>query len=540
MYPSRYEGFGLPLVEAMASGTPVLASRAASIPEVVGESGILLDPDDPGRWADAIVDVMTDAVLRARLRTAGLARAAMFSWERTARITLDVYRRVAAPMTPDPLVSIVIVTWNGRQYLEACLSAVAAQEGVNAETILVDNASTDGTVALRARAIPGRACGRDVRESRVLPGGNNAGVREARGRFVALLNNDTVPEPGWLQALLRGLDEDAGFALVTSRIVYMHDPELIDSAGDGMLASGGAFKRHHGASVEMARESSEVFGVCGAACLMPRRVFEELGGFDEDFFVSHEDVDLSYRARLLGYRCRYVADAVVRHHGSATIGRVSALAIFHGQRNLEWLYVKNTPGSLLLTTLPSHLMYMAAACVHFARAGALGPFLRAKLAAMADCPVCCENGGRFSGRAAWTPPRCGHCSRRDGSRPSCARSASTPGWPEAADDAGGVSESWSITTREKSWRSRCESIQADCAGIRWEAIVVDNASTDGSHEVADAFPHTTLVRNASNVGFGRAVNQAVSMSKAPLLLLMNPDCRLMPGALAALRSALDA
>ena len=95
VYPSRYEGFGLPLVEAMASGTPVLASRAASIPEVVGESGVLLDPDDPARWADAIVHVMTDAVLRARLRADGLVRAAMFTWERTARITLEVYQRVA-------------------------------------------------------------------------------------------------------------------------------------------------------------------------------------------------------------------------------------------------------------------------------------------------------------------------------------------------------------------------------------------------------------------------------------------------------------
>ena len=95
VYPSRYEGFGLPLVEAMASGTPVLASRAASIPEVVGDAGVLLDPDDPKRWADAIVDVVTDAGLRSRLRTDGLARAAMFTWQRTARITLDVYRRVA-------------------------------------------------------------------------------------------------------------------------------------------------------------------------------------------------------------------------------------------------------------------------------------------------------------------------------------------------------------------------------------------------------------------------------------------------------------
>jgi len=94
VYPSRYEGFGLPLVEAMASGTPVLASRAASIPEVVGESGVLLDPDDHRRWAEAIVHVITDPVLRARLRHDGLARAAMFTWEKTARITLDVYKRV--------------------------------------------------------------------------------------------------------------------------------------------------------------------------------------------------------------------------------------------------------------------------------------------------------------------------------------------------------------------------------------------------------------------------------------------------------------
>jgi GT2 family glycosyltransferase len=288
-------------------------------------------------------------------------------------------------MTSDALISVVVVTWNGRQYLEACLNAVAAQVGVRTETILVDNASTDGTVeyvrdrfpSVRIVALP---------ENRGFAGGNNAGVHEARGEFVALLNNDTVPEPTWLRTLIGGIDTNAGFSLVTSRIVYMHDPGIIDSAGDSFFSSGGAFKRHHGASVDLARESTEVFGVCGAACLMPKRVFDELGGFDEDFFASHEDVDLSYRARLLGYRCRYVADAVVRHHGSATIGRVSDFAVFHGQRNLEWLYVKNTPPSLLLTTLFGHVMYVSAAAIHFARIGALGPFVRAKCAALAGMP----------------------------------------------------------------------------------------------------------------------------------------------------------
>lgn len=288
-------------------------------------------------------------------------------------------------MNTGPLASIVIVSWNGRQYLEPCLTAVAAQQGVDAETILVDNRSTDGTASFVRERFPWVRLVA-LNENRGFAGGNNAGVREARGQFVVLLNNDTVPEPGWLQALLAGREAGGPHALASSRIVYMHDPRVIDSAGDGLLRWGGAFKRHHGASVEAATESVEVFGVCGAACVIPRRVFDELEGFDEDFFVSHEDVDLSYRARLLGYPCRYVADAIVRHHGSATLGRVSPFAVFHGQRNLEWMYLKNTPASLLFRTMPGHLVYTAAAAVHFTRMGLLGAFLRAKWSALIGLP----------------------------------------------------------------------------------------------------------------------------------------------------------
>ena len=96
VYPSRYEGFGLPLVEAMASGTPVIASRAGSIPEVLGDAGIMLNPDDTRGWTDAIMAVVNDEALRARMRAAGKARAAGFTWTRTARTTMDAYRRAAA------------------------------------------------------------------------------------------------------------------------------------------------------------------------------------------------------------------------------------------------------------------------------------------------------------------------------------------------------------------------------------------------------------------------------------------------------------
>jgi GT2 family glycosyltransferase len=281
--------------------------------------------------------------------------------------------------------SVVVINWNGRQHLQACLDAVAAQQGVEFETLVVDNGSTDGSAAFVRERFPSvRLVALD--DNRGFAGGNNEGAREARGRYLVFLNNDTVVEPGWLAALRGAVDEPSGFALATSRVVYMHDPAIIDSAGDGVLRWGAAFKRFHGTSAPEAAQSGEVFGVCGAACLVPRQVFDELGGFDEAFFVSHEDVDLSYRARLLGYRCRYAADAVVRHHGSATLGRTSAFAVYYGQRNLEWMYVKNSPLSILLRSMPGHLLYTAVAAGYFARLGLLGAFLRAKLAAIAGLP----------------------------------------------------------------------------------------------------------------------------------------------------------
>ena len=124
-------------------------------------------------------------------------------------------------MPPD--VSVIIVTWNGRQHLDVCLASVEAQRGVAVETIVVDNASTDGTAEYVGGRFPRVKLVR-LAENRGFAGGSNAGVREASGRFVAFLNNDTSADPGWLEALRAGVDEASGFALVTSRIVYMHDP----------------------------------------------------------------------------------------------------------------------------------------------------------------------------------------------------------------------------------------------------------------------------------------------------------------------------
>ncbi len=281
--------------------------------------------------------------------------------------------------------SVVIVTWNGRAHLDVCLPAISAQEGVEFEVVLVDNGSTDGTAEYVEQQYPWVRIVR-LAENRGFAGGNNAGVRAATGRYVALLNNDTRADRRWIATLRRALDEHSDCALVTSRLVYMHDPSILDSAGDGLTRWGGAFKHGHGRPASEFLTGREVFGACGAACMLPRSLFNELGGFDEDFFASHEDVDLSYRVRLRGYRCRYVPEAIVHHVGSATLGQHSAQSVYHGQRNLEWVYIKNTPGALLARTLPGHLVYGAIAAVYFAVHGRFGAFARAKWAALTALP----------------------------------------------------------------------------------------------------------------------------------------------------------
>ena len=280
--------------------------------------------------------------------------------------------------TPD--VSVIVLNFNGRRHLDTCLAAVERQD-IECELVLVDNASDDDSVAFVRQRFPAV---RLVELDRNLgfAGGNNAGARAASDPYLAFLNNDTRPDPTWLSALRRAIDGTSGVGFVTSRIVYMHDPSVVDSAGDCLTRSGGAFKRGHGEPSERLAEPREVFAACGAACLFRREVFDAAGGFDQDFFLSHEDVDLSYRARLLGYRCWYVPDAVVRHAGSATLGRMSPEAVFYGQRNLEWLYLQNTPWPLLLRTLPGHLAYDVAAAVYFGSVGLGGAFLRGQWAAL--------------------------------------------------------------------------------------------------------------------------------------------------------------
>ena len=314
-------------------------------------------------------------------------------------------------MTASLDVSVVVLNYNGVRWLPACLDALAAQRRPPLETIVVDNGSTDDSAPLVRRRYPAV---RLIETHRNLgyAGGNNAGARSARGAWLAFLNNDTIPAGDWMERLFAHAAARPDYALVTSRIAFLDDPALIDSAGDGYLRAGGAFKHGHHQPSSRWQQSREVFGACGAAFMIRREVFESLEGFDERFFMVYEDVDLSYRARLLGHRCWYAADAVVHHAGSGTMGRMSALAVFHGQRNLEWTWAKNTPWPLVLTRLPGHLVYSVAGLAHYARHGKLWSALSGKLAAIAGLPAVLRERRRVQSRRVVKPRDLDACMER--------------------------------------------------------------------------------------------------------------------------------
>jgi GT2 family glycosyltransferase len=285
-----------------------------------------------------------------------------------------------------PRLSVIILNYNGREWIEPCLGALARQtDAPSHEVVFVDNGSSDGSIDLATSVYPAV---RIVSNRRNLgfAAGNNAGARAARGPYLVFLNNDTIPADDWLKQLYAAHAATPDRSIVTSRIVFLDRPDTIDSAGDGYLRAGGAYKHGHGAGANGYRESREVFGACGAAFLIPREIFERLGGFDERFFMVYEDVDLSYRARLAGFGCWYAADAIVRHAGSGTLGSMSKMAVFYGQRNLEWTWIKNTPAWLLLRTLPAHLAYSIAGLLHYVTAGRGGAALAGKASALLGLP----------------------------------------------------------------------------------------------------------------------------------------------------------
>lgn len=247
-----------------------------------------------------------------------------------------------------PLVTIVVVNWNGRAYLEKCLGSLRAQTYPAREIVLVDNGSTDGSIAfVRAQfpevqivALPYNAG---------FAAGNNCAMRAARGDYIALLNNDAYAEPDWLARMIETAEQHPEAGLIACKLLYAHDPRLINAAGLALDWAGFCWEWRGGA-VDDPQDSAiqECFGPSGAAALYRRVMLDEIGLFDEDFFAYAEDADLNWRALRAGWRCLYVPAARAYHISSATAGEGSAFKARLLGRNKIWLLVKNVPGGRYL------------------------------------------------------------------------------------------------------------------------------------------------------------------------------------------------
>jgi GT2 family glycosyltransferase len=253
-------------------------------------------------------------------------------------------------------VTVVIPNWNGVKLLNICLSSLRHQWFNDYEVILVDNGSTDTSVAFTKQNFP------EVRvvpltDNRGFSAAVNAGIRASEAEYVVLLNNDTEQDPGWLAALVEAADTHLEAGHFASKLMDFHDRHVLDGAGDALRRSGLPYRIGH---QELDRgqfdEPAYVFGASAAAALYRRTLFDEIGPFDEDFFAYCEDGDVSFRAQLAGHKCLYVPGAVVYHMGSAsTGGKRSPTATRLGTQNGVNLLVKNLPAPLVWRLLPSLL-----------------------------------------------------------------------------------------------------------------------------------------------------------------------------------------
>jgi len=260
--------------------------------------------------------------------------------------------RAVRAAAPKPRASVIVVNYNGGLLLRQCLASLLADCGEDDEIIVVDNASTDGSAAEIEQAFP------EVRviRSAVNLGfgeGNNIGVHWATGRYLAFLNPDTVVERGWLDALIIALEDNPASGLATSKILLLDDPDHINTCGIDVHFTGLALCRGLGLHRTALAQAGEVGAISGDAFAIRRDLFEALGGFDGRFFLYMEDTDLSWRARMAGYRCLYAPASVVYHQYTLRFGSQKT---FYQERNRYVMLLKGLRWPTLLLLLPALLL----------------------------------------------------------------------------------------------------------------------------------------------------------------------------------------
>lgn len=282
--------------------------------------------------------------------------------------------------TDDLKVGVIIVNWNSFDVLSRCLNSLKNQTHPPVCTIVIDNNSNNAPDGLTCSKPDNTRFIRLDWNMGFAHANNLAASHLKNCDWIALINPDAFPEPDWLAHLLNAAQRRPEFSYFASMTIMANTPEYLDGTGDVYHVSGIGWRRGFDREIISTRlVEEEVFAPCAAAAMYKRHAWDEVGGFDEDFFCYFEDVDLAFRMRLMGHRCLFVPSAIAYHVGSATSGgQQSDFSVYYGHRNLVWTYIKNMPGYTFWLFLPQHLVMTIATVIWFAIKGRWRVIFRAK------------------------------------------------------------------------------------------------------------------------------------------------------------------
>jgi GT2 family glycosyltransferase len=238
-------------------------------------------------------------------------------------------------------ITVIIPTWNQRSLLEECLSSLARQTAPCSVTV-VDNGSTDGTVQMVQQKFPHFEC-LELSKNFGFAKAVNLGIEAAETRYIALLNNDATVDPHWIEVGLGAFKNHPDYGFFASKMVNMKDRSRLDSAGDCYGRTGLAYKRGFGDPVQRYSKPESVLGASAGAAFYRRELFTRIGLFDESYYLYLEDVDLSLRAQLHGFKCYYLPEAIAYHLEGASDPEHSARAIerpghgFYSRNRVFWI-----------------------------------------------------------------------------------------------------------------------------------------------------------------------------------------------------------
>lgn len=269
--------------------------------------------------------------------------------------------------------TVVIPNYNGIKYIQACLESLYGGTAKELAVIVVDNASTDGSMELvRDRFPQVRLIVND--QNTGFSHAVNQGIRESTTPYVILLNNDTQAGLSFVHELEKVMDGDRDKKIfsASAKLVSLYDKEKIDDAGDYYCALGWAYARGKGKKTDRYTRDCDIFAACAGAAIYRRELLEEnqVGLFDEEHFAYFEDIDLGYRAKIYGYRNRFAANSIVYHAGSATSGsRYNAFKTALASRNSIYIIYKNMPALQIVLNLPFLIMGFLIKTLFFVRKG---------------------------------------------------------------------------------------------------------------------------------------------------------------------------